>query len=229
LYGNTIHTFTNQLAVNAFKQYVETSVTNDELLEILGVKAASIKVKKTKTQTSIPHVSSPTSTLTTDQQTILETDSTTEPEDRQIDFAIITAIEVERVAVCRAFQLGEEHREIRGQRTYWRNRIILKQGGFYEIVVAQLPDASNIHAALMTSDIIRDWKLTAIFMVGIAGAARSEQLLGDLIIAKDVYYYERGKETPSGHLPEPTIYKTDSVLWDRIIATPGWKDLIPIP
>ena len=44
-----------------------------------------------------------------------------------------------------------------------------------------------------------------------------------------MYYYERGKETPSGHLPEPTIYKTDSVLWDRIIATPDGKDLIPIP
>jgi hypothetical protein len=39
----------NPLAVNAFKEYVETSVTNDELLEILGVKAASIKVKRMKT------------------------------------------------------------------------------------------------------------------------------------------------------------------------------------
>ena len=224
-----VETVIDPLAVDAFEQYVETSVTNDEWLEILGVQAATRKVKTARTQASRPHVSSQTSTVTTDKQTIPETDYLNEPDNCQIDFAIITAIEVERVAVCRAFQLGEEHREIRGQRTYWRNRIFLRQGGFYEIVVAQLPDASNIHAALRTSDIIRDWKPTAIFMVGIAGAARSEQLLGDVIIAKDVYYYERGKETPSGHLPEPTIYKTDSVLWDRIIATPDWKDLIPIP
>ena len=64
----------------------------------------------------------------------------------QIDFAIITAIEIERRAVCLALQMTDEDRVHRETRTYWRKRLPLKKdkdGEFYEIVVAQSPDMAG--------------------------------------------------------------------------------------
>ncbi|MBD0301766.1 MAG: 5'-methylthioadenosine/S-adenosylhomocysteine nucleosidase, partial [Tolypothrix sp. T3-bin4] len=145
-----------------------------------------------------------------------------------IDFAIITAIEIERKAVCEAFQITEQDRVPIGTRVYWRKRIELKNNQFYEIVVAQLPDMSNVEAALMAADMIRDWQPEAMLMVGIAGAARQNQQLGDLIIARDIYYYDRGKETPEGRMPEPIMYRADATLWSRIISTGEWNEPISV-
>ena len=65
-----------------------------------------------------------------------------------IDFAIITAIQVEREAVCKVFGLSE--RVSKGSRVYWRGKIPLKNNKEYEIVVAQSPDMANVAAALLT-------------------------------------------------------------------------------
>lgn len=98
-----------------------------------------------------------------------------------IDFAILTAIEVERVAVCKAFGLADKDRVFKGSRVYWRGQLKLKNNEFYEIVVAQQPDMANADAALLASDMIHHWRPEAMLMIGIAGAASSEQKLGDLI------------------------------------------------
>src|SRR5262249_36651566 len=63
--------------------------------------------------------------------------------DAPIDFAILTAIEVERRAVCAAFGLGDDHRVKKGSRVYWRGRLLLTNGEAYELVVAQSPDMAN--------------------------------------------------------------------------------------
>jgi hypothetical protein len=96
-----------------------------------------------------------------------------------IDFAIITAIEVERRAICRAFRLTDKHREKRDGRVYWRGRLPLKNGEFYELAVAQSPDMANLDAALLAVDCLRHWQPEALLMVGIAAAATTDQELGD--------------------------------------------------
>jgi len=72
--------------------------------------------------------------------------------DPLIDFALITAIEIEREAVCKAFKLTYKHRVRKDSRIYWRGRLALKDGGHYEIAVAQPLDMAQVDAAILTND-----------------------------------------------------------------------------
>jgi hypothetical protein len=45
-----------------------------------------------------------------------------------IDFALITAIETERKALCQAFGLTDRHRVRRDARVYWRGRLSIADG-----------------------------------------------------------------------------------------------------
>ncbi|MGB3757492.1 MAG: SIR2 family protein [Rivularia sp. (in: cyanobacteria)] len=146
----------------------------------------------------------------------------------KIDFAIITAIEIERLAVCEAFQMNKEHRVHKEERTYWQKRLQLEDNEFYEIVVTQLPDAASVDAALVVTKTIDDWKPAAVLMVGIAGAAKKGVELGDLVLGREVCYYERGKETVKSALPEPKSYWADATLWDRVISVPTWDSPIAV-
>jgi len=141
-----------------------------------------------------------------------------------IDFAIITAIKVERLAILKAFEIDESRDRVRrGSRTYWRKRLLLQDGKFYEIVVAQLLDMANVNAAILTNDMLHHWNPAAVLMVGIAAAAKPEnrKLLGNLVIGREVYYYETSKVTANGKLPEPKYIPVDSTLLDRVQALPG--------
>ena len=148
--------------------------------------------------------------------------------DPLIDFAIITAIAIERRAVCKAFDMTDKDRVRRESRTYWRKRLPLEDGKYYEIVVAQLPDMAGVNAALLVADTIHHWNPNAMLLVGIAGAASEKQHLGDLVIASDVYYYERSRLTPDSKKAEPYMFKADALLWDRVITVADWISPIPV-
>jgi nucleoside phosphorylase len=159
--------------------------------------------------------------------------SPTESKPAPIDFAFITAIEGERKAVCDAFKLTNKDRVRRDARIYWRGRLPLPDGEYYEIVVAQPLDMAQVDAAILTNDIIHHWDPGALLLVGVAGAAsdgtkKGEAGLGDLVVARDVYYYERGKVTAEGKEPDPTMYRADAMLWNNIISLPPMKERIPV-
>ena len=140
-----------------------------------------------------------------------------------IDFVIITAIKIERLAVLKVFEIDESRDRIRrGSRTYWRKRLLFKDGNFYEIIVAQSLDMANVNAAILTNDTLHHWQPAAVLMIGIAATAKPEpkQHLGDLVIGKEVYYYETGKITAAGTLPEPKQIPVDTTLLDRVQALP---------
>jgi nucleoside phosphorylase len=149
--------------------------------------------------------------------------ATTNVLERSVDFAIVTAIDVERKAVCKALGFTAKNRIQRGARVYWKGSLILPKGNFYEIVVAQLADMANVDAALSTNDLIHHWQPGSILLVAIAGAASNEEQLGDLVLGSHVYYYERGKEMPAGKRAEPYMYPADSTLWNRITTLPDWN------
>lgn len=149
--------------------------------------------------------------------------------DMKTDFAILTAIEIERLAVLTAFEIDEKADRVRnGSRTYWRKCLPLSNGKCYEVVVAQSLDMANVNAALLASDVLSYWQPSAVLMVGIAATAKpeSKQNLGDIVIGKDVYYYELGKITAEGKLPEPKQIPVDATLLDRVQALP--KEDFPI-
>ncbi len=143
-------------------------------------------------------------------------------EDCEVDFAILTAIEVERRAVCAAFGLGDGHRVRKGARVYWRGRLLLQNSEFYEIIVAQAPDMANVDAALLTNDTIHHWSPKGALLVGIAGSVDKSVLLGDVIVGRSVYYDERGKVTPNGILPEPELIHSDSMLFNVASSISEW-------
>ena len=84
------------------------------------------------------------------------TGSTQQVTDVPIDFAILTAIEVERRAVCTAFGFGKEHRIKKNGRWYWRGQLPLANGSRYELVVAQPADMGQVEATALTKDVVRD-------------------------------------------------------------------------
>ncbi|WP_414551695.1 SNF2-related protein [Anabaena sp. CCY 0017] len=207
-----IENIIDPLAEEAFNNIV----TTEEWLDMLGV--------KTKPQQSTTKNKKPLPLQPNNEDQAASFDST-EP---MIDFAIITAIEFELKAVCEAFKMTPEHRVRKGSRVYWRNRLELKDGEFYEIVVAQSPDMANVDVALLASDTIHHWHPEAILMVGIAGAASDDPALGDIVVGNAIYYYERGKITPDGLKPEPYQYPVDQTLWSRIISLPDWNGIISV-
>lgn len=150
-----------------------------------------------------------------------------------IDFAFVTAIEIEREAVCAAFKLTHRHRVRVGTRVYWRGRLPLKSNEFYEIVVAQSPEMAQVEAAILTNDTIHDWDPGALLLVGVAGAAsdgsrEDDEALGDLVLGQYIHYHERGKVTPDGVKPEPITYKADATLWNNVITLPPMRVRIPV-
>jgi len=149
-------------------------------------------------------------------------------DDLLIDFVIITAIEVERKAVCRAFKLLDKHRVRKDSRVYWRGRLQLNNGEFYEIAVAQAADMANVDSALLTSDSIHHWKPGGLLLVGIAGAASDQIDLGDIVVGTEVFYYERGKQTPSGKRQEPKQYPADATLINNAMAVRRWRASVPM-
>lgn len=141
-----------------------------------------------------------------------------------VDFAIVTAIEVERRAVCAALGFGNNHRTKVGARVYWRGRLPLKNNNYYEVVVAQSSDMANVDAALLTSDMLHHWSPSAALMIGVAASTKiSTVRLGDVVVGSDIYYYERGKVVDGGEVrPEPKMVQADSTLWGNVLNLPDW-------
>jgi nucleoside phosphorylase len=87
---------------------------------------------------------------------------------------------------------------------------------------------ANVDAALLTNDTMHHWDPGVLFMVGIAASANDEIALGDIVLGKEVYYYERGKVTGEGRRLEPIVYRADSTLWANVTAHTKWITPIPV-
>ncbi|HEX9540771.1 MAG TPA: hypothetical protein VGA04_21620 [Streptosporangiaceae bacterium] len=144
------------------------------------------------------------------------------------DFAVVCALEVEREAVCRAFQLKDRDRELRGERRYWRGRLRVGSKTF-GVVVTQLPEMANVHAAIRTNVVLQQWNPQALLLVGIAAAALESQRLGDVVVGRSVYYYELSKVSPDGPLPQPDMIHADPVLHDAAVTARKWPGSVRIP
>jgi nucleoside phosphorylase len=193
---------------------VSTEADGDTNTKTLDVQARSTKILEADstraTDTQLPAVLSSTELL--------------------VDFAIIIAIEKERLAILEAFEIDEDKdRVFRGSRVYWQKQVSLGYGKFYEVRVTQLLDMANVDAAISTVYAIEDWKPAVLLMVGIAAAANEDQQLGDLVVGTEIYYYERGKETNVRKLPEPKMHSADATLLGRFNALPqNVKQTFPI-
>lgn len=143
-----------------------------------------------------------------------------------IDFAVLTAIEVERKAVCAALGFTDLNRTKKKERVYWLGKLPMEGGSARTILVAQSAEMGQLGAMALAKDVASDWKPRAMLMVGIAASTQPDVKLGDVVWGRSVYYYERGKITPGGTLPEPEMIPADAGLLQHCMAVAGWNGAV---
>ncbi|MEX1669459.1 effector-associated domain EAD1-containing protein [uncultured Zhongshania sp.] len=113
---------------------------------------------------------------------------------------ILTALEVERLAIehhLNNFEpiLHPETGTDYTKGTYTANERILN-------VIVGRTDQTNINAAIETERAIAHFKPEYVFFAGVAGGLKDVKV-GDIIIGRDVYGYERGKAEENNFKPRP--------------------------
>lgn len=116
---------------------------------------------------------------------------------------IITVLsDVELPAVKRAFNIidkNTEPKDVDGM-DYWLKNIESK-GSTLSIAITTAYDKGNENAKKITKDFINKFNPEVVMLVGIAAGVKSEVKLGDVVISKEVCYYEPSKITSNGVQP----------------------------
>lgn len=113
---------------------------------------------------------------------------------------ILTALEVERLAI-------EHHLENKGPVIHPETGTDYTKGTFscngrsLDVIVART-DQTNINAAIETERAIAHFEPEYVFFAGVAGGLKDVKV-GDIIIGRDVYGYERGKAEENNFKPRP--------------------------
>ena len=113
---------------------------------------------------------------------------------------ILAALEIERVAIEKHLvnvepvshpSTGTDYTK----GTYWCN------GETLEVIVART-DQTNVNAAIETERAINYFEPEYVFFAGVAGGLKDVEV-GDIVIGRDVYGYERGKVEENNFKPRP--------------------------
>ena len=148
-----------------------------------------------------------------------------------IDFAIVTALPIERDALLRRLEGREVVQDDFEPLTYYRGHIsVPATGEYYEVVVVMLLGMGNDEAAVSTVRVIERWRPAYVLLVGIAGGVPGKVALGDVVISDFVYYYEPAKRTPNGDQRRPQQFLSDRLLYGRALAYEAgeWRSDITI-
>ena len=144
-----------------------------------------------------------------------------------VDFAVITALKLERDAVLRRLDVGYELvQEDNEPLTYYYGHVTIPGSGErYTVVAVMLLGMGNDEAAVATTRLIQRWRPEHVLMVGIAGGVPGKVGLGDVVVAESCYYYELAKRTPKREQRRPQQFTTDRLLYGRAQAYEAseWK------
>jgi nucleoside phosphorylase len=148
-----------------------------------------------------------------------------------VDFAIITALRVERDAVRQRFDTCEVVLEDFEPLVYYGGHVnIPSTDECYTVVLVELLNMGNDEAAVATTKLLQRWQPKNLIMVGIAGGVREKVDLGDVVVSKFCYYYEMAKLTDEGNQQRPEQFPCDRLLYSRAYAYEAseWKGQIGI-
>ena len=117
-----------------------------------------------------------------------------------IDFAVVTALKLEREALLKRLDEGYQSlQEDNEPLTYYYGHVTIPSSGErYTVVVVMLLGMGNEEAAVATTRVIQRWQPEHVLMVGIAGGVPGKVALGDVVVTDSIYYYEPAKLTPRG-------------------------------
>jgi len=148
-----------------------------------------------------------------------------------VDFAIVTALKVERDAVLSRFDEHELIKEDFEPQVYYYGYVSIPgKTERYTVVLMLLLDIGNDEAATATTRLLQRWQPANLLMVGIAGGVRGKVELGDVVVAKFVFYYELAKLTSAGEQHRPEQFPTDTLLRSRAYSyeATDWKSKIAV-
>lgn len=150
----------------------------------------------------------------------------TQPIKGPVDFAIVTALRIERDAVLRRISDIRRVQEDTEPLTFYHGQIMIPVSSErYTVVVIMLLGMGNDEAAIATTRVIQRWQPANVLMVGIAGGVPGKVGLGDVVVAESSYYYELAKRTPKGEQRRPQHFMCDRLLYGRALAYEAaeWK------
>lgn len=149
-----------------------------------------------------------------------------------IDFAVITALKLERDAVLTRLDAGYDLvQEDDEPLTYYYGHVTIPSSGErFSVVVVMLLKMGNDEAAVATTRLIHRWQPAHVLMVGIAGGVPGKVMLGDVTVADSIFYYEMAKLTLKGDERRPEGFITSRLLYGRAQAYEAseWKGEIGI-
>jgi nucleoside phosphorylase len=134
-----------------------------------------------------------------------------------IDFAIVTALTIERDAVLRRLEKVNRIEEPGDPYVYYRGELpIVGSSESYEIVVIRLLEPGNVNSGVETTELLKRWRPQYVLLAGIAGGFPEKHVhKGDVLIANYVYYYEPGKVRPVGEERRARQLACDRILWAK--------------
>lgn len=93
------------------------------------------------------------------------------------------------------------------------------------IVAVRASGKGQLHAAIVTSDVINDFSPKVILLVGIAAGIVDEVQLGDVIVSRQFIDYEPGKLTKGGEYHDFPVYNSTPALVAKLEEYRGedWK------
>ncbi len=148
-----------------------------------------------------------------------------------VDFAIVTALKIERDAILKRLDDVNRVKDDYDPLPYYLGYVnIPGSAEQYTVVVTLLPDMGNDEAASATTQVLNRWHPSNVLMLGIAGGVRGKVELGDVVVAKFVFYYELAKLTLEGEQLRPYQFPTDQLLFTRayVYEATEWQGMIDV-
>ena len=150
-----------------------------------------------------------------------------------VDFAIVTALKVERDAVLKRVKNQRRVEQPDDPYVYFSGEMeIAGNTEPYRIVVAAFLEPGNVASGIETAELLRRWHPRFVLMVGISGGFTTKGVnRGDVLVADYVHYYEPGKQKAEGEERRFRHYRCDRILWAkaRNYEAAEWKGEIDVP
>ncbi|WP_017216061.1 5'-methylthioadenosine/S-adenosylhomocysteine nucleosidase family protein [Pseudoalteromonas sp. NJ631] len=80
-------------------------------------------------------------------------------------------------------------------------------GAERNVLLVKSPEAGNTDMAITLATILSDYSTKLVVLLGIAGGVTSKLNIGDVVLADEVFYYEKQKDMPSGESARMTSYR----------------------
>jgi nucleoside phosphorylase len=149
-----------------------------------------------------------------------------------VDFAIITALKIEREAIVRRLEGVERVQDYGEPLTYYVGSLrIPAEDQPYTVVLTQIIEMGNPDAAIATTKVIPRWRPRNVLMVGIAGGVKKKAALGDVVVSRYAHYYAPSKRKPKEVEHRDRQFSSDLMLFARAqhYDAAEWKGEIDSP